>query len=181
MGRSAAGVKAIDLAEGDEVVGMIVTDPARNQVLTICARGYGKRTPIDDFRPQNRGGKGIIAIDTSERNGPLVGLALVKAEDEVMLVTDRGQTIRTRVAEIRETGRNAQGVRVMNVEDDERVVAIEPVGESDDDSDDGEASEEGVAAEAAGAPADDAPSSDAGAAEDGGDDGAGSDENGQND
>jgi DNA gyrase subunit A len=134
MGRVAGGVKAIELSDGDQVVSMAVTEPGRDQVLSVCARGYGKRTPVEEFRPQNRGGKGIIAIDTSERNGPLVGICLVKREDEVMLVTDRGQTIRTRVAEIRETGRNAQGVRVMNVEDDERVVAIEPVGESADDS-----------------------------------------------
>jgi len=134
MGRVAGGVKAIDLSGDDKVVSMAVTEPGRDQVLCVCARGFGKRTPVDDFRPQNRGGKGIIAIDTSDRNGPLVGIALVKSQDEVMLVTDRGQTIRTRVAEIRETGRNAQGVRVMDVEDDERVVAIEPVGESSDDS-----------------------------------------------
>jgi DNA gyrase subunit A len=134
MGRAAGGVKAIELSGDDQVVSMAVTEPGRDQVLSVCARGFGKRTPVEDFRPQNRGGKGIIAIDTSERNGPLVGICLVKREDEVMLVTDRGQTIRTRVAEIRETGRNAQGVRVMNVEDDERVVAIEPVGESADDS-----------------------------------------------
>ncbi|HEX2878736.1 MAG TPA: DNA gyrase C-terminal beta-propeller domain-containing protein, partial [Polyangiaceae bacterium] len=134
MGRAAGGVKAIELSGDDQVVSMAVTEPGRDQVLSVCARGFGKRTPVEDFRPQNRGGKGIIAIDTSERNGPLVGICLVKREDEVMLVTNRGQTIRTRVAEIRETGRNAQGVRVMNVEDDERVVAIEPVGESADDS-----------------------------------------------
>jgi DNA gyrase subunit A len=99
----------------------------------VCERGYGKRTPLEEFRQQKRGGKGIILIDTSERNGPVVGLALVHDRDEVMLVTDRGQMLRTRVAEIRETGRNAQGVRVMNVEADERVVAIEPVGESEDE------------------------------------------------
>jgi DNA gyrase subunit A len=139
MGRSAAGVKAIELDEGDQVVGLAITDPNRQQVLTICERGYGKRTPLSEFRQQNRGGKGIILIDASERNGPVVGLALVSAEDEVMLVTNRGQTIRTRVAEIRETGRNAQGVKVMNVDADERVVAIEPVGERDE-----EASEENL-------------------------------------
>jgi DNA gyrase subunit A len=102
-------------------------------VLAVCERGYGKRTALEEFRQQKRGGKGIILIDTSERNGPVVGLALVGDEDEVMLVTDRGQTIRTRVAEIRETGRNAQGVRVMNVDSDERVVAIERLGERDED------------------------------------------------
>ncbi|HVZ32925.1 MAG TPA: DNA gyrase subunit A, partial [Polyangiaceae bacterium] len=133
MGRAAMGVKAIELDEDDAVVALAITDPERLQVLAVCERGYGKRTPLSEFRQQKRGGKGIILIDTSERNGPVVGLALVREEDEVMLVTDRGQMIRTRVAEIRETGRNAQGVRVMQVEADERVVAIEPVGESDDE------------------------------------------------
>jgi DNA gyrase subunit A len=133
MGRAAMGVKAIELDEDDAVVALAITDPERQQVLAVCERGYGKRTPLAEFRQQKRGGKGIILIDTSERNGPVVGLALVQDKDEVMLVTNRGQMIRTRVAEIRETGRNAQGVRVMNVESDERVVAIEPVGESDDE------------------------------------------------
>ncbi|MEY4546419.1 MAG: gyrase subunit [Pseudomonadota bacterium] len=127
------GVKAIELDDDDAVVAMAITAPDRQQVLAVCERGYGKRTALEEFRQQKRGGKGIILIDTSERNGPVVGLALVTETDEVMLVTNRGQMIRTRVAEIRETGRNAQGVRVMNVEADERVVAIEPVGESDDD------------------------------------------------
>ena len=133
MGRAAMGVKAIELDEDDAVVALAITDPERQQVLAVCERGYGKRTALEEFRQQKRGGKGIILIDTSERNGPVVGLALVHDRDEVMLVTDRGQMLRTRVAEIRETGRNAQGVRVMNVEADERVVAIEPVGESEDE------------------------------------------------
>jgi len=133
MGRAAMGVKAIELDEDDAVVALAITDPERQQVLAVCERGYGKRTALEEFRQQKRGGKGIILIDTSERNGPVVGLALVKDTDDVMLVTDRGQMIRTRVAEIRETGRNAQGVRVMNVDSDERVVAIELIGESDDE------------------------------------------------
>jgi DNA gyrase subunit A len=133
MGRSAMGVKAIELDDDDQVVGFAITDPDRQHVLAVCERGYGKRTELEEFRQQRRGGKGIILIDTSERNGPVVGLALVNEKDEVMLVTNRGQTIRTRVDEIRLTGRNAQGVRVMNVDADERVVAIEPVGERDEE------------------------------------------------
>jgi DNA gyrase subunit A len=130
MGRNAAGVKAIELDADDEVVGLAYTEPEREYVLAVCERGYGKRTKLDEFRAQNRGGKGIILIDASERNGPVVGISLVKPEDELMLITDRGHTIRTRVDEIRETGRNAQGVKVMDVEEGERVVAIESVGES---------------------------------------------------
>src|SRR5690606_7200546 len=120
-GRNTAGVKAIELDDDDEVVSLATTEPTRSQVLAVCERGYGKRTPLEEFRSQHRGGKGIILIDCSERNGPVVGIALVKAEDEVMLITNRGQTIRTTVGEIRETGRNAQGVKVMSVGEDERV------------------------------------------------------------
>jgi DNA gyrase subunit A len=129
MGRGAAGVKAIDLAEGDEVVGLARTEPDRGFVLAVCERGYGKRTVLEEFRQQNRGGKGIILIECSDRNGPVVGIAMVKPEDEVMLITDRGQTIRTPVEGIRETGRNTQGVKLMSIAEDERIVAIEPIGE----------------------------------------------------
>ncbi len=144
-GRHTAGVKAIDLEEGDEVVGLAYTEPDRDQVLTVCERGFGKRTALSEFRSQNRGGKGVILIDASERNGPVVGISMVKPEDEVMLITDRGQTIRTRVEEIRLTGRNAQGVRVMHVDKDERVVAMESVGERESEDE----------LDAAGAPASD--------------------------
>jgi DNA gyrase subunit A len=130
MGRPAYGVKGIDLAEGDEVVGMEVSNPERPNVLAVCANGYGKRTNIEEFRQQNRGGKGVILIDASERNGPVVGIKLVKDGDEVMLITDRGQTLRTRVDEIRETGRNAQGVRIMSTAEGERIVALERLAES---------------------------------------------------
>src|SRR5690606_19769274 len=131
------------------IFGFACTDPERQQVLTICERGYGKRTPLEDFRSQRRGGKGIILIDASDRNGPVVGIALVRPEDDLMLVTNRGQTIRTRVSEIRETGRNAQGVRVMNVEDDERVVAIEALQDKNDEELDQAAAVAAAAAESA--------------------------------
>jgi DNA gyrase subunit A len=132
MGRATVGVKGIELGEGDAVVGLAMSDPERPHVLAICEKGYGKRTLIDEFRIQNRGGKGIILIDASDRNGPVVDIKLVGESDEVMMITDKGQTLRTRVAEIRETGRNAQGVRVMNVEGDERVTSVERLAESSD-------------------------------------------------
>jgi DNA gyrase subunit A len=128
-GRNTFGVKAVDLEGDDVVVGLARTEAERDQVLAVCERGYGKRTPLEEFRVQHRGGKGIILIDATERNGPVVGIALVKATDEVMLITDKGQTIRIAVGEIRETGRNAQGVRLMSVEEDERVVGVELIGE----------------------------------------------------
>jgi DNA gyrase subunit A len=132
-GRGTVGVKAIEVAEDDEVVGMAVTDPERQHVLAVCEKGYGKRTLLDEFRQQNRGGKGIILIDASDRNGPVVDVKLVKDTDEIMLITDKGQTIRTSVTEIRETGRNAQGVKIMSVEGEERVVAVERLAESSAD------------------------------------------------
>ncbi len=131
MGRSTMGVRAIDVGEGDEVVGLEVTDPARTAVLAVCEKGFGKRTEVEEFRIQNRGGKGIILIDASDRNGPVVGIKFVKPTDEVMLITDRGQTLRTRVDEIRTTGRNAQGVKLMTLEDGERIVALERLAEAD--------------------------------------------------
>jgi DNA gyrase subunit A len=137
MGRATHGVKGIDLAEGDEVVGLEVSDPARPHVLATCANGYGKRTHIDEFRTQNRGGKGIILIDASDRNGPVVGVKLVKDGDEVMLITDRGQTIRMCVDEIRETSRNAQGVRLMTLGEGERIVAVERLADAEVVADDG--------------------------------------------
>ncbi|HKY38275.1 MAG TPA: DNA gyrase subunit A [Polyangiaceae bacterium] len=147
MGRGAAGVKAIDLAEGDQVVGLARTEPERQFVLAVCERGYGKRTVLEEFRVQNRGGKGIILIECSDRNGPVVGIAMVKPTDEVMLITDRGQTIRTPVEGIRETGRNTQGVKLMRIGEEERVVAIEPIGEGAaqglDEEENGEESGEG--------------------------------------
>ncbi len=130
-GRSTMGVKGIDVDEGDEVVGLAVTEAERNQVLTVCENGYGKRTDLEEFRLQNRGGKGVILIDASERNGPVIGIALVRDKDQLMVVTDRGQTIRVKVNEIRETGRNAQGVRIMTLGDGERVAAIERMVESE--------------------------------------------------
>ena len=130
MGRGTVGVKAIDVADDDQVVGLGVTDPERPFVLAVCEKGYGKRTNIEEFRQQNRGGKGIILIDASDRNGPVVDIKLVKDGDEIMLITDRGQTLRTSAAEIRETGRNAQGVKIMAVEEGERIVALERLAET---------------------------------------------------
>src|SRR5262249_54122195 len=97
MGRATMGVEGIELGEGDQVVGLEVSDGTRPFVLAVCEKGYGKRTNLEEFRTQNRGGKGIILIDASDRNGPVVGVKLVKEGDEVMLITDRGQTIRTSV------------------------------------------------------------------------------------
>ena len=132
MGRGTRGVRGIDLREGDHVIGMDVLEDEQQQVLAISANGYGKRTPIADWRVQNRGGLGIIAMETSERNGPLVALRVVRADDQIMVITNGGQIIRTFVSEIREAGRNTQGVRIIRVGAGEQVVDVEPVADPDD-------------------------------------------------
>ena len=133
MGRDSMGVKGIELREGDFVIGMdIIEDQSDQQVLTVSANGYGKRTKVAEWRTQNRGGKGIIGMDTSERNGALVKLRLVSPEDQLMVITNGGQVIRTRVSEIRETGRNTQGVRVIRLREAEQVVDVEPVAEGEE-------------------------------------------------
>ncbi|NUP10372.1 MAG: DNA gyrase subunit A [Polyangiaceae bacterium] len=127
MGRSTVGVKGMEIDEADTVVGLCVASSEEDRVLAVCERGYGKQTPLGEFRLQSRGGKGVILIDASERNGPVVGVAIVGPDHEVLLVTDQGQMLRIKVADIRETGRNAQGVRLMSVAEGERIVAIEVV------------------------------------------------------
>jgi DNA gyrase subunit A len=135
MGRATMGVKAIDLVEGDAVVGMGVYQPgsASDRVVTVCELGYGKQTAIDKFPLQNRAGKGVIMIETSDRNGPVVGLCLGAPTDQLIMMTDSGKTLRTPVEGIRLTGRNAQGVGLMRVAEGERVVAIEIFEGGDDD------------------------------------------------
>jgi len=138
MGRDSRGVKGIDLRDGDHVVGMdVIEDEAEQQVLTVSQNGYGKRTLVPEYRPQNRGGKGIIAMDCSERNGSLVKLRLVRPDDQLVVITDGGQVIRTRVGEIRQAGRNTQGVRVIRLKEGEKVVDLEPVEVEDPDDDTG--------------------------------------------
>ena len=126
MGRPAYGVRGINLSEGDEVVGMVVAngpdDPA--SLLTVCSNGFGKRTVLTEYRAQNRGGKGLIDIKTSERNGHVVAIAKVSESDEVMITTTGGVLIRTKVAEMREIGRNTQGVRLIRVEEGNAVSSL---------------------------------------------------------
>jgi DNA gyrase subunit A len=150
-GRDTMGVKGIELREGDRVVGVDVIESDEQQVLTVSAFGYGKRTPVSEWRLQGRGGLGIIAMDTSERNGELVRLCLVGPDDQLMCMTDAGVVIRTRVAEIRETGRNTQGVRVIRLADEERVVDVEPIAR--DEEEEAEAEEEETPDEGEGSPA----------------------------
>jgi DNA gyrase subunit A len=135
MGRTAYGVRGISLREGDEVVAMDVVTSG-GMMLTVTENGFGKRTDVDEYRVQTRGGLGIINIQTSERNGKVAGIANVSADDELMLVTEQGKILRTSVAGIRETGRNAQGVRLMQIEftEGDRVVSVARFAEKPEDA-----------------------------------------------
>ncbi len=126
MGRSARGVKGIGLRKGDYVVDMVVAEEGAS-LLTVCEKGFGKRTELDDYRSQNRGGIGLINIKTSERNGNVVAIKTVRNEDDIMLITAKGIIIRTGLDELREIGRNTQGVRLIKLDDDDKVVAVERV------------------------------------------------------
>jgi len=123
MGRGAAGVRGTRLREGDAVVSLLVAGP-ESMLLTICENGYGKRSPVSAYRLIRRGGGGVININTSERNGPVVGCMPVGEDDEVMIITAGGQVVRTPVKEVRITGRNAQGVRVMKLQSGDRISAL---------------------------------------------------------
>ncbi len=123
MGRLAAGVKGIKLAEDDEVVGAVVLKND-DSILTVTENGYGKRTAVADYRLQKRGGKGIFAIKTSERNGMVVGALQVVDDDQVMLIANSGKVIRMAMDHIRIIGRNTQGVRLINLDDGEKVVGM---------------------------------------------------------
>jgi DNA gyrase subunit A len=129
MGRTAYGVKGITLRENDEVVAMEVIRPG-GHVLTVTANGYGKRTDIEEYRIQSRGGYGIINIQASDRNGPVVGISYVTGDDELMLITQQGQILRIRTGSIRPIGRATQGVRLIVVEEGDKVVSIVRVADS---------------------------------------------------
>ncbi len=126
MGRTAYGVKGITLEEGNEVIGMeTITPDSTTAILTVTEGGYGKRTTVGDYRIQGRGGKGIISVKTTERNGLAVGFLQVRDGDEIMLMAAQGKVLRCKVDDIREVGRNTQGVRVLDLEgEDDRVIGV---------------------------------------------------------
>ncbi|HUT35560.1 MAG TPA: DNA gyrase subunit A [Planctomycetota bacterium] len=136
MGRNAAGVKGIRLRKSDAVVGMVVVDDTAT-LLTACENGYGKRTEFAEYRRTGRGGKGVINIKTTERNGKVIGLLTVRDDDELMMITAQGQVVRTKVSEIRTISRNTQGVRLINCEEGDRLVAIGRVVEEEEDDEAG--------------------------------------------
>ena len=125
-GRDTMGVKGVTLNEGDAVVSMAVVRP-EDKLLTVTENGYGKISDVADYRQTNRGAKGVITIKTDERNGKVVSVRKVSAEDHLMVTSVSGKMIRMSVDEIRETGRNAKGVRIMDMRDGDKVTAVQPI------------------------------------------------------
>ncbi len=152
MGRAARGVRGMMLEEGQHVISMLVAESEAQSVLTATENGYGKRTMIAEYTRHGRGTKGMIAIQTSERNGRVVGAVLVDETDEIMLITTGGVLVRTRVSEVRLMGRATQGVTLIAVDDGNRLSGVQRVVESDAAAD--------AAADAAGDPAGDGSSAD---------------------
>ena len=133
MGRGARGVRGMNLSKGGQVIALLVAQDEAQSVLTATENGYGKRTPITEYTRHGRGTQGMIAIQTSARNGKVVGATLASTEDEIMLITDGGVLIRTRVREIREMGRSTQGVTLINLGEGEKLQGLQTVLDQDED------------------------------------------------
>ena len=148
-GRQSRGVKGMTLDEGQNVIALLVAEDETQSVLTATENGYGKRTSITEYTRHLRGGKGMIAIVQSDRNGRVVAATLVRSADEIMLITDKGVLVRTRVSEIRELGRATQGVTLISLDNGtklsglQRIVENDAPAESTDDSDDNTAGDAG--------------------------------------
>lgn len=149
MGREARGVRGMNLEDGQRVIAMLVAKDETLSVLTATENGYGKRTPVAEYTRHGRGTKGMIAIQTSDRNGKLVGACLVDESDEVMLISTGGVLIRTKVQDIRELGRATQGVTLINLDEGTWLAGIEKVAESEVDEANGDDEQNGAVPDAA--------------------------------
>jgi DNA gyrase subunit A len=132
VGRTAIGVRGIRLATHDKVVSLIVAE-STDPILTATEKGYGKRTQLDEYRTQARGGSGVISIKTSDRNGQVVGAIQVTDDDEMMLISNKGTLVRARAADVSIIGRNTQGVTLINIAKDEELVSVAKIAESDEE------------------------------------------------
>lgn len=145
MGRTSRGVRGMHLEKDDRVIGMeVVSDTTAATLVTVTEKGYGKRTYLDEYRQQGRGGKGIITIKTSERNGQVVDIKLINDDFDLMFITDGGKVLRTRVVDLSVIGRNTQGVRLMVLEPGERIVAVAKLAEKEEENGTGEIEEESL-------------------------------------
>jgi DNA gyrase subunit A len=152
MGRNAAGVRGIRLPDGEQVISLIIPDP-NGLILTASENGFGKLTPVDEFPVHGRGGQGVIAMQTTERNGRLVAATQVATTDELMLMSSSGTLVRTRAGEISVLGRNTQGVRLIRLDDGERLIGVEPVEPENGENGEGEDAGADVPSADAGSPA----------------------------
>lgn len=134
VGRTAAGVRGIKLAGNDRVISLIIPDD-KGTILTVTQNGYGKRTSLDEYPTRSRATQGVISIKVTERNGSVVGAVQVEDTDQIMMITDAGTLVRTRVAEVSIIGRNTQGVTLIRTADDEKVVGLQRIAEMDEDGD----------------------------------------------
>ncbi|MCJ7785180.1 MAG: DNA gyrase subunit A [Desulfobacterales bacterium] len=130
MGRTARGIRGIKISKGDEVVGMEVVAP-HTQILTVTANGYGKRTQASEYRTQNRGGSGIFTVKRTQKTGDVIGIKIVADEDDLMLISNKGKIIRLRAVDIPVQGRSTQGVRLITIEEGERVVVVARLAEKE--------------------------------------------------
>jgi DNA gyrase subunit A len=139
MGRSTYGVRGMTLDDGDQIVSIDLVETGAS-LLAVAEKGYGKRTEMDEYRQTHRGGKGIITMKTTEKTGRVIGLRLVTDDDQIMLVSSGGKVVRIRVNEIRVIGRNTQGVRLIDLEEGERVAAVARLAEREDEAEAGDTS-----------------------------------------
>jgi DNA gyrase subunit A len=137
MGRVSQGVKGINIDETEKIIGMEIIDDSV-EILSVTENGYGKRTQANQYRVQTRGGKGILAMRLTERNGEIVAIKPVADTDDLMVISNKGQVVRTKVSGVSLMGRTTQGVRIINLNEGEKVVAVENIIESDDDDNDNE-------------------------------------------
>jgi DNA gyrase subunit A len=133
MGRGAQGVIGMRLGKGQQVISMLVAENESQSVLTATENGFGKRTPIVEYTRHGRGTQGMIAIQTSDRNGKVIGACLVEEKDEVMLISTGGVLIRTKVKQIREMGRSTQGVTLISLDSGGKLAGLEKVVETEDE------------------------------------------------
>ena len=132
MGRNAMGVRGIRLDKEDQVIAMEVAEPKSvKTLLTVCENGYGKRTDLDEYRNQHRGGSGVITIKATDRNGAVIAIHLVENKDHLMVMTEKGKIIRMPCKDIRAISRNTQGVRLVRLEEGDRIGSVEPIVDED--------------------------------------------------
>ena len=131
MGRTARGVRGINLEEGNEVIGMTtLSSESESSILTVTELGYGKRTQASEYRAQARAGKGVISVRVTDKNGPAVSFHQVTDADDIMVMTAEGKVLRMRIGDLREIGRNAQGVRLIDTSEEDRVVGVAKLSDS---------------------------------------------------